>query len=108
MASIGLNVAGFIAQLESDGVEKVRLDLASGLYNEKVGEKGTFARNWLNQKEQELATAASARNYEIQERATRAAERQATAAETATKIAKAAFFVSLIALGISVVAIFWK
>lgn len=105
MASIGLNVVEFEAQLEADGVDKVRRDMASGIYSLKVGEKGAIVQDWLLRKEQIAARASAALANELQTRGVTAAERQATAAEKATRIAWLALVVSAVAAILSVIAL---
>lgn len=127
MASIGHRLEEFHAELDALGIDEVRLRLARGLYNERVGEKGPLAREWLQRKElaaeresearrdalqTEQASAASraadaaARAVDAAERSAEAAERQATTAERASRIATAALVIAIISGIASIVSLF--
>ena len=102
----------FLENLERQGVEAVRRDLASGFYGVK-GNVRQMVVDWLAMKDQtqtdlsqSLQAQAASRAVAAAERAAEAAERQATTAERATRTAIAALIVAIIAAIASIVALF--
>jgi hypothetical protein len=112
------HIEEFYSELEAAGPDEVRLRIANGQYNQRVGEKGALAAEWLRRKDIEAARELETRKDALQAeqanaasraavaaeraaveavRAADAAERQAATAEKANRIATAALIVAITA-----------
>ena len=94
----------FIRELKALGVDEVRARLLNNQYG-KVGHKREIAQDWLNRKDMAQQREIAKRASDAAERAPDAAAEQAKQAQRANRVAIASLIVSLIAAGMSLLAL---